>query len=201
VTRYVRRMVQSRAVDDLRGRHRRDGRELVHGRELTRTTHAWMSPEVITEERVLGDLLARKVAELPPRCRCAYVMVRERCVPYKAEALGAGGDRAVARVCTLRRHGYHNRAISTMQVIEESISLAKNLDAASIRGEELGLTDDEVAFYDALASNDSAAQAMGNDKLKVIAAELITQVKKSVSIDWTLRESARARIKVIVKRI
>jgi type I restriction enzyme R subunit len=98
-------------------------------------------------------------------------------------------------------NGYHNRAISTMQVIEELIKLAKDIDAASKRGEELGLTDDEVAFYDALASNDSAVQAMGDDKLKVIAAELITQVKKSVTIDWTLRESARAKIKVMVKRI
>jgi RNA polymerase sigma factor (sigma-70 family) len=86
VNRYVRRMVQSRAVDDLRGRHRRDGRELVHGRELTRTTRVWMSPEANTEECVLGDLYARKVAELPPRCRRAYVMVRERSVPYKAAA-------------------------------------------------------------------------------------------------------------------
>ena len=98
-------------------------------------------------------------------------------------------------------NGYHNRAISTMEVIEELIKLAKDLDAATKRGEELGLTDDEVAFYDALASNDSAVQAMGDDKLKVIAAELIRQVKKSVTIDWTLRESARARIKVMVKRI
>src|SRR6185312_14528757 len=98
-------------------------------------------------------------------------------------------------------NGYHNRAISTMQVIEELIKLAKDIDAASKRGEEMGLTDDEVAFYDALASNDSAVQAMGDDKLKVIAAELITQVKKSVTIDWTLRESARAKIKVMVKRI
>ena len=98
-------------------------------------------------------------------------------------------------------NAYHNRAISTMQVIEELIKLAKDLDAATKRGEDLGLTDDEVAFYDALASNDSAVQAMGDAKLKVIAAELITQVKKSVTIDWTLRESARARIKVMVKRI
>jgi type I restriction enzyme R subunit len=101
----------------------------------------------------------------------------------------------------LTLNGYHNRAISTMQVIDELIKLAKDLDAATKRGEELGLTDDEVAFYDALASNDSAVQAMGDDKLKVIAAELITQVKKSVTIDWTLRESARAKIKVMVKRI
>ena len=88
-----------------------------------------------------------------------------------------------------------------MQVIEELIKLAKDLDAATKRGEKLGLTDDEVAFYDALASNDSAVQAMGDDKLKVIAAELITQVKKSVTIDWTLRDGAQARIRVMVKRI
>ncbi len=98
-------------------------------------------------------------------------------------------------------NAYHNRAISTMQVIEELIKLAKELDAATKRGEDMGLTDDEVAFYDALAANSSAVQAMGDDKLKLIAAELITQVKKSVTIDWTLRESARARIKVMVKRI
>ena len=98
-------------------------------------------------------------------------------------------------------NAYHNRAISTMQVIEELIKLAKDLDAATKRGEDMGLTDDEIAFYDALAANDSAVQAMGDAKLKVIAAELITQVKKSVTIDWTLRESARAKIKVMVKRI
>jgi type I restriction enzyme R subunit len=98
-------------------------------------------------------------------------------------------------------NAYHNRAISTMQVIEELIKLAKDLDAATKRGEDMGLTDDEIAFYDALASNNSAVQAMGDDKLKLIAAELISQVKKSVTIDWTLRESARAKIKIMVKRI
>ena len=98
-------------------------------------------------------------------------------------------------------NAYHNRAISTMQVIEELIKLAKDLDAATKAGKEMGLTDDEKAFYDALAANDSALTAMGDAKLKVIAAELITQVKKSVTIDWNLRESARAKIKVLVKRI
>jgi type I restriction enzyme R subunit len=98
-------------------------------------------------------------------------------------------------------NAYHNRAISTMQVIEELIKLAKDLDAATKAGREMGLTDDEKAFYDALAANESAVAVMGDDKLKVIASELITQVKKSVTIDWTLRESARAKIKVMVKRI
>jgi type I restriction enzyme R subunit len=98
-------------------------------------------------------------------------------------------------------NAYHNRAIATQEVIEELIKLAKEMDAATKRGHDLGLTDDEVAFYDALAANESAVQAMGNDKLKVIAAELITKVRQSVTIDWTLRESARAKIRVMVKRI
>jgi type I restriction enzyme R subunit len=98
-------------------------------------------------------------------------------------------------------NAYHNRAISTMEVLEELIRLAKEMEAATQRGVDLGLTDDEVAFYDALATNDSAVQAMGDAKLRLIASELIPQVKKSVTIDWTLRESARARIKVMVKRI
>ena len=72
---------------------------------------------------------------------------------------------------------------------------------ATKRGEDLGLSDDEVAFYDALAANESAVRAMGDAQLRVIAAELITQVRKSVTIDWTLREGARAKIRVMVKRI
>lgn len=98
-------------------------------------------------------------------------------------------------------NAYHNRAIATQEVIEELIKLAKEMDAATKRGDDLGLNDDEIAFYDALAANESAVKAMGDDKLKVIAAELISQVRKSVTIDWTLRESARARIRVMVKRI
>ena len=86
-------------------------------------------------------------------------------------------------------------------MIEELIKLAKELDAATKRGDDLGLTDDEVAFYDALAANESAVEAMGDDQLKVIAAELISKVRQSVTIDWTLRESARAKIRVMVKRI
>ena len=98
-------------------------------------------------------------------------------------------------------NAYHNRAISTMEVIEELIRLAKELDAATKAGKEMGLTDDEKAFYDALATNGSAREIMGDDKLKVIAMELITKVRESVTIDWTLREGARARIRVMVKRI
>jgi type I restriction enzyme R subunit len=98
-------------------------------------------------------------------------------------------------------NAYHNRAIATQEVIEELIKLARELSADDSAAQRLGLTQDEKAFYDALAANESALQAMGDDKLKVIAAELITQVRKSVSIDWTLREGARAKIRVMVKRI
>ncbi len=98
-------------------------------------------------------------------------------------------------------NAYHNRAIATQEVIEELIKIAKELEEAAKRGERLKLTDDEVAFYDALAANGSAVEAMGDDKLKVIAVELITKVRTSVTIDWTEREGARAKIRVMVKRI
>jgi type I restriction enzyme, R subunit len=98
-------------------------------------------------------------------------------------------------------NAYHNRAIATQEVIEELIKLAKHLKEADQRGIDLGLNDEEVAFYDALAQNNSAVEVMGKENLKVIATELVTQVRKSVTIDWTLRESARAKIKVLVKRI
>ena len=96
---------------------------------------------------------------------------------------------------------YQNRAIATHEIIEELLKLAKEIRDSHQRGEDLGLPEDELAFYDALAQNESAMEAMGIDELKVIAAELVTNVRKSVSIDWTLRESARARIRVMVRRI
>lgn len=98
-------------------------------------------------------------------------------------------------------NAYHNRAIATQEVIEELIKLAKELDVATKRGEDLGLTDEEVAFYDALANNNSAREVMGDDKLRVIATELVSLIRKNVTIDWTLRESAQAKIRVMVRRI
>jgi type I restriction enzyme R subunit len=96
---------------------------------------------------------------------------------------------------------YHNRAISSQEIIEELIQLAKEMREANQRGEGMGLNPDEIAFYDALANNESAVRAMGNDELKVIAAELVTKVRQSVTIDWTVREAARAKIRVMVRRI
>jgi len=100
---------------------------------------------------------------------------------------------------SLRR--YHNRTIEAAQVIEELISLAKELRAADARGEELGLTEDELAFYDALETNDSAVQVLGDETLRLIAMELVEAVRKNVTIDWTIRENVRAKMRVIVKRI
>lgn len=96
---------------------------------------------------------------------------------------------------------YQNRAIATHEIIEELIKLAKEVRDAARRGDDLGISNDELAFYDALAQNESAVRAMGINKLKVIAAELVTNVRKSVTIDWTVRESARAKIRVMVRRI
>ncbi|HVB84459.1 MAG TPA: DUF3387 domain-containing protein [Rhodanobacteraceae bacterium] len=100
---------------------------------------------------------------------------------------------------TLRR--YHNRAIETAKVIEELIAIAKEVRAAGQRGEQLGLTEDEVAFYDALETNDSAVKVLGDDNLRLIARELVKTLRANVTIDWTQRETVRANLRVLVKRI
>ncbi|MDQ2082047.1 type I restriction endonuclease subunit R [Xanthobacteraceae bacterium Astr-EGSB] len=100
---------------------------------------------------------------------------------------------------SLRR--YQNRAIETAKVIEELIQLARDMREASRRGEQLGLNDDEVAFYDALETNDSAVKVMGDEALRTIARELVSTVRDNVAIDWTVRENVRAQLRVLVKRI
>lgn len=96
---------------------------------------------------------------------------------------------------------YHANAISTVEVLQELIELAKEIRAARARGEEEGLSQEEVAFYDALAENESAVEVMGNDQLKVIAHDLLMSLKSNISVDWAHREAARARMRVLVKRI
>ena len=100
---------------------------------------------------------------------------------------------------TLRR--YQNRAIEAAQVIEELIELAKEMREANARGEQLSLSDDELAFYDALETNDSAVQVLGDETLRDIARELVETVRNNVTIDWTLRENVRAKLRAMVKRI
>jgi type I restriction enzyme R subunit len=96
---------------------------------------------------------------------------------------------------------YQNRAINAAEVITELIDLAREMRAAQQRGEELGLTEEEIAFYDALAANESAVEVMGNKELAFIAHELVKTVRQNVSIDWTVKKSARAKIRIAVKRI
>jgi type I restriction enzyme R subunit len=96
---------------------------------------------------------------------------------------------------------YQNRAIEAAQVIEELIGLAKQMREANARGEALGLSEDELAFYDALETNDSAVKVLGEPTLRGIARELVETVHKNVTIDWTLRENVRAQLRVLVKRI
>jgi type I restriction enzyme R subunit len=100
---------------------------------------------------------------------------------------------------SLRR--YQNRAIETAKVIEELIQLAKDMRAADARGEKLGLDAAELAFYDALETNDSAVKVLGDETLRTIARELVATVKKNVTIDWTQRENVQANLRVLVKRV
>ncbi|MBK8989765.1 MAG: type I restriction endonuclease subunit R [Chloroflexi bacterium] len=100
---------------------------------------------------------------------------------------------------TLRR--YQNRAIDTAEVITELIAIAQEMQAAQQRGEKLGLSEEELAFYDALADNASAVAVMGNEQLAFIAHELIKMLRQTVTVDWTVKQSARAKIRVMVKRI
>ena len=96
---------------------------------------------------------------------------------------------------------YRNRAIETAQVIEELIEMARKFHAAALRGEELGLNSDEMAFYDALATNEAAVRELGDETLKAIAVELTQKLRASVTVDWSVRETVRARLRVMVKTL
>ena len=96
---------------------------------------------------------------------------------------------------------YQNRPIETAQIIEELIDLAKRMREANRRGEDLHLTEDALAFYDALETNDSAVKVLGDATLRTIAQELVQTVKRNVTIDWTVKETVRAKLRIMVKRI
>lgn len=96
---------------------------------------------------------------------------------------------------------YQNRSIETAQVMEELVEMAKKFKDAASRGEQLGLTDDEVRFYDALATNESAVRELTDETLKKIAHELTENLRKNITVDWSQRESVRASLRLMVKRI
>jgi len=99
---------------------------------------------------------------------------------------------------TLRK--YNNRAIETAQVIEELIQMAKEFQEEMMREAELGLNPDEIAFYDALANNESAVRELGDEILKKIAVEITDKLRKSTTVDWQVRDSVRAKLKILVRR-
>ena len=139
-----------------------------------------------TEKKNLALEALRRLINGEVRSQGTRNVVQSRAFTERLEA-------AIAR--------YHMNALTTVQVLEELIQLAKDIRAARERGEETGLTDEEIAFYDALAENQSARDVMGEPTLRVIAHELLTSLKGNVSVDWMHREAARARMRVLVKRI
>ena len=96
---------------------------------------------------------------------------------------------------------YQNRSIETAQVMEELVEMARKFRQAASRGEQLGLSDDEVRFYDALANNESAVKELNDETLKKIAHELTENLRQNITVDWAQRESVRAKLRLMVKRI
>ena len=96
---------------------------------------------------------------------------------------------------------YQNNLLTTAEIIDELIKIAKEIKKADKRTEELNLSEDELAFYDALGTNDSAVQVLGDEQLRAIAREIAGKVKSNATIDWTLKETVRARLIVLVRRV
>ncbi len=150
-----------------------------------------LSDEFLAEVR--GMPRRNLAVELLQKLLKGEIKTRRRKNVVQARSFAEMLERTLAR--------YQNRAIEAAQVIEELIELAKELREADRRGEDLGLNDDELAFYDALETNDSAVAVLGDDTLRGIARELVDAVRANVTIDWTVRENVRAQLRVIVKRI
>jgi len=151
---------------------------------------------------ILSDDFLKEVRQLPHRNLAVELLrklindeirTRSRKNVVQARSFAEMLEKAIKK--------YHNRTIAAAQVIEELIELAKEMREAHRRGENLGLSEDEIAFYDALEVNDSAVQVLGDETLKTIAQELVKAVRRNLTIDWTKRDNARAQIRVIVKRI
>ncbi|MDR4467860.1 MAG: type I restriction endonuclease subunit R [Nitrospira sp.] len=150
-----------------------------------------LSDEFLAE--VQGMPQKNLAVELLRKLLSGEIKVRSRKNVVQAKSFAEMLEQAVRK--------YQNRAIEAAQVIEEMIGLAKDMRRAHERGERLGLTEDEMAFYDALETNDSAVKVLGDETLRTIAREVADAVRKNVTIDWTVRENVRAQLRVIVKRI
>ena len=158
---------------------------------LTRPDISILSEEFLAEVRAMPH---RNLAvELLRKLLSGEIRQRHRKNVVQARSFSEMLERSLRR--------YQNRAIEAAQVIEELIGLAREMREASARGETLGLTEDEIAFYDALETNDSTVKVLGDETLRLIARELIAAVRANVTIDWTVRENVRAHLRVLVKRI
>jgi type I restriction enzyme R subunit len=151
---------------------------------------------------ILSDEFLAEVRGMPQRNLAVELLQKLLCGEIKTRRQrNVVQARSFAELLEQAIRKYQNRAIETAQVIEELIQLAKDMRAAEARGEELGLTADELAFYDALETNDSAVKVLGDETLRTIARELVATVRTNVTIDWTIRDNVRAQLRVLVKRI
>jgi type I restriction enzyme R subunit len=158
---------------------------------LPKPNLAILSDEFLAEVR---DMPHRNLAvELLRKLLQGELNIRQRKNIVQARSFAEMLEQAIRR--------YQNRAIETVQVIEELIALARAMREANARGERLGLSEEELAFYDALETNDSAVKVLGDETLRAIARELTHTVRQNVTIDWTLRENVRAHLRTLVKRI
>ncbi|MBU2808066.1 type I restriction endonuclease subunit R [Acidithiobacillus ferrooxidans F221] len=155
-----------------------------------------------SEISLLSDEFIHQIEAMPEK-NLALEMLR-RLLQDKVRKEGKGNliqSKAFSEKLEEALRKYHNRSVDTVEVMQELIELAKALQALDQRHAALGLSKDEAAFYDALATNDSAVQAMGDDALKMIAKEVADTVRQNTRIDWSIREQARAHLRRMVKRV
>ncbi len=151
---------------------------------------------------ILSDEFLAEVRGLPQRNLAVELLRKLLNDEIKARSRrNLVASRSFAEMLEETVRKYKNRAIETVEVIEELIGLAKDLKGAASRGEKLGLSEEELAFYDALETNDSAVAVMGDKVLSELARKLAATVRENATIDWTLRETARARLRIMVKRV
>ncbi|WP_029048765.1 type I restriction endonuclease subunit R [Cupriavidus sp. amp6] len=151
---------------------------------------------------ILDDAFLAEVRNLPERNLAVELL--ERLLEGEVKSRFAGNvvqEKKFSEMLANVVKRYQNRAIETAQVIEELIDMAKKFRAAASRGDELGLSEDEVRFYDALANNESAVRELTDETLKKIAHELTENLRQNITVDWSARESVRAKLRLLVKRI
>ncbi len=151
---------------------------------------------------ILDDEFLAEVRNLPERNLAVELL--ERLLEGEIKSRFAGNvvqEKKFSELLANVVKRYQNRAIETAQVIEELIEMARKFRAASTRGEQLGLSEDEIRFYDALADNESAVRELSDETLKKIAHELTENLRQNLSVDWSERESVRAKLRLMVKRI